>query len=144
MTPIRVEDERWLLLVNPGIAIPTVWAYAKLAESRTRADSAWQSALPLAFPVDSPLHWNQLLSLMENDFQSIMEEAYPSLRDLRLLLLANGAQAAMLSGSGSTVFGVFQSEEPARQAADRLVRQPGWRLWVTRTRVKHELPRAFN
>jgi len=81
---------------------------------------------------------------MENDFQSVMEEAYPSLRDLRLLLLANGAQAAMLSGSGSTVFGVFQSEEPARQAADRLVRQPGWRLWVTRTRVEQELPRVFN
>ena len=142
--PIRVEDERWLILVNPGIAIPTVWAYGKLAESRTRADSAWRSALPIAFPADSPLHWNQLLSLMENDFQSVMEDAYPSLRDLRLLLLAHGAQAAMLSGSGSTVFGVFQSEKPARQAADRLVRQPGWRLWVTRTLVEQELPRAFN
>jgi len=144
VTPIRVEGERWLVLVNPGIAIPTVWAYGKLAESRTGADSAWRSALPISFPADSPLQWNELVSLMENDFRAVMEEAYPSLRDLRLLLLANGAQAAMLSGSGSTVFGVFQSEELARQAADRLERQPGRRVWVTRTRTEQALPRAFN
>jgi 4-diphosphocytidyl-2-C-methyl-D-erythritol kinase len=144
VTPIRVEGERWLVLVNPGIAIPTVWAYGKLAESRRGADSEWRSAVPIAFSADSPLQWNQLLSLMENDFRSVMEEAYPSLRDLRVLLLAHGAQAAMLSGSGSTVFGVFQSEEPARRAADRLERQPGCRVWVTRTRMEQELPRPFN
>jgi len=144
VTPIRVEGERWLVLVNPGIAIPTVWAYDKLAESRRGADSACRSPLPIAFSADAPLQWNQLLGLMENDFRAVMEEAYPSLRDLRLLLLANGAQAAMLSGSGSTVFGVFQSEEPARRAADRLERQPGCRVWVTRTRMEQELPRPFN
>ena len=146
VTPIRVEGERWLVLVNPGIAIPTVWAYDKLAESRrgADADSAWRSAVPIAFSADSPLQWNQLLSLMENDFRAVMEEAYPSLRDLRVLLLAHGAQGAMLSGSGSTVFGVFQSEESARRAADRLERQPGCRVWVTRTRMEPELPRPFN
>jgi len=64
------------------------------------------------------------------------------IRDLRMQLLEHGAQAAMLCGSGSSVFGIFSSEQAARQAADELGRVLGWRAWVTRTSTKHEPPRA--
>jgi 4-diphosphocytidyl-2-C-methyl-D-erythritol kinase len=144
VTPIRIEGQRWLVLVNVGIAISTAWAYGKLAESRSKAVSSAGAQAKLELRADSRLQWDELLNLFENDFQSVMEEAYPSLRDLRLLLLARGAQAAMLCGSGSTVFGVFSSEKTARQAADGLDRGHGWGVWVTRTSMRHEPPRALN
>ena len=77
--------------------------------------------------------WNDLLPAIENDFAPVVEQEYPVLRDIRLLLLERGAQAALLSGSGSTVFGVFSSEGSVRTAAEGLEQRPGWRAWVTRT-----------
>jgi 4-diphosphocytidyl-2C-methyl-D-erythritol kinase len=50
-------------------------------------------------------------------------------------LLDRGAQAAELSGSGSTVVAVFPSKEEAQRAADGLERRADWKVWVTRTRT---------
>ena len=144
VTSLRVEGERWLVLVNPGIAIPTAWAYGKLVESRSRTGASRPLRSVLSSPADFPDSWDQRLNLIENDFQTVMEETFPMIRDLRLQLLGHGAQAAMLCGSGSSVFGIFSSEQAAKQAADGLGCVPGWRVWVTRTSIKHEPPRAVN
>ncbi len=137
VSPLYLEGERWLLLVNPGIAIPTAWAYGKLAAARanrTLAPDRLPHIAPNPVTGEPPLvTWPDLLPLVENDFASVMEAEYPALREIRLLLGARGAEAAMLSGSGSTVFGVFADERSARAAAEGLDRRPGWRAWVTRT-----------
>jgi 4-diphosphocytidyl-2-C-methyl-D-erythritol kinase len=125
------------LLVNPGIAIPTAWAYEKLAA--VRAHQAKASDRPPRLPFSSAagelpvMKWDDLLPLIENDFAPVMEREYPVLREIRQSLGERGAEAAMLSGSGSTVFGVFATERSTRTAAEGLDRRPGWRVWVTRT-----------
>ena len=137
VSPLRLEGERWLLLVNPGIAIPTAWAYGKLAAAR--ADRAQPSERLPRFepnPVTgdpSVVKWPDLLPLVGNDFAPVMESEYPVLQEIRLLLGTRGAEAALLSGSGSTVFGLFADERSARAAAEGLDRRSGWRTWVTRT-----------
>jgi 4-diphosphocytidyl-2-C-methyl-D-erythritol kinase len=140
VSPLRLEEERWLLLVNPGIAISTAWAYEKLAAVRATGRgriSARPHVLRLvtssAAGEPPMVNWKDLVAAIENDFAPVMEQEYPVLRDIRLLLLERDAQAAMLSGSGSTVFGVFSSERSVRTAADGLDQRPGWRVWVTRT-----------
>ena len=137
VSPIQLEGERWLLLVNPGIAIPTAWAYGKLAAARanrTMAPDRRPRFGPNPVTGDPPvMKWEELLPLIENDFAPVMEAEYPVLREIRLLLGARGAEAAMLSGSGSTVFGLFANERSVRAAAEGLDRRPGWRTWVTRT-----------
>ncbi len=137
VSPLRLEGERWLLLVNPGIAIPTAWAYGKLAAVRAnRAEPPVRLPHFESNPVtgDPPLvKWPDLLPLIANDFAPVMEAEYPVLREIRLLLGARGAETALLSGSGSTVFGLFADEQSARVAAEGLDRRPGWRAWVTRT-----------
>lgn len=137
VSPLQLEGDRWLLLVNPGIAIPTAWAYGKLAAARanrTMAPDRLPRFKPNPVTGDPPvMKWEELLPLVENDFASVMEAEYPILREIRLLLGARGAEAAMLSGSGSTVFGVFADERSARAAAEGLDRRSGWRAWVTRT-----------
>ena len=134
----QLDGEGWLVLVNPGIPIATKWAYDKLTASRA---AVWPSPFrpPLLEPATSAtdppvVKWEDLISLMENDFGPVMEREFPVLRDLRLLLLDRGAQAAVLAGSGSTVFGVFPSEVAAKAAVEGLDRRSGWRAWVTRTR----------
>ena len=136
VSPLHLEGERWLLLVNPGIAISTAWAYGKLAAARanrTMAPDRRPRLAPSPVTGDPPvMQWKELLPLIENDFAPVMEAEYPVLREIRLLLGARGAEAAMLSGSGSTVFGLFADERSVRAAAEGLDRRPGWRTWVTR------------
>ena len=144
VTSFRVEGKRWLILVNPGIAISTAWAYGKLVESRSGTGASRPFRSTLSGPADFPHAWDQWLPLIENDFQTVMEGIYPMIRDLRLRLQGYGAQAAMLCGSGSSVFGIFSSEQEAKQAADGLGGVPGWRVWMTRTSTQHEAPRAVN
>lgn len=137
VSPLHLEGDRWLLLVNPGIAIPTAWAYGKLAAARanrTMAPDRLPRFEPSPVTGDPPvMKWEELLPLIENDFAPVMEAEYPVLREIRLLLGARGAEAAMLSGSGATVFGLFANERSVRAAAEGLDRRPGWRAWVTRT-----------
>jgi len=144
VTPLRIDGHRWLVLLNPGITMATSWAYQRLAEVRSIANSPVPDRRSLSLPTNSPIKWDDLLSLVENDFQALAEETHPLLRELRMLLIARGAEAAMLCGSGSTVFGVFSSEQKARQAAEGIDCRPDWRIWVTRTSVKQDPPRVVN
>ena len=52
----------------------------------------------------------------ENDFESIVVPAYPEIGEIKKKLEACGAQFASLSGSGSTVYGIFDDESNAKSA----------------------------
>ena len=144
VTPLRIEGHRWLVLLNPGITIATPWAYERLADVRSIANSNAADRRSLSLSTNSPISWEDILGLVENDFQAVVEETHPVLRELRFLLIACGAEAAMLCGSGSTVVGVFSSEQKARQAAEGIDCRAGWRIWVTRTSVTQGQPRIVN
>jgi 4-diphosphocytidyl-2-C-methyl-D-erythritol kinase len=100
----RLEDaaDYWLVLVDPGISILTAEAYSWL----TLPD---KSNTIEGFRGD----WG-------NDFEVPVFERYPQLAKIKDELIQNGARRAALSGSGSTVFGQFESEESARSAVTAL------------------------
>lgn len=84
---------------------------------------------------------NPLLALVrtgiENDFEEVVFQQHPSLREIkRALLESDGGAAlcAMLSGSGSSLFGLFGSRQGARAAEQRVIDLgTGARTFVTRT-----------
>jgi 4-diphosphocytidyl-2-C-methyl-D-erythritol kinase len=60
---------------------------------------------------------------IENDFEKVVFPQYPELRDIKGALERAGAKYASLSGSGSTVYGIFRSRADAVKAAVRLQKQ---------------------
>jgi 4-diphosphocytidyl-2-C-methyl-D-erythritol kinase len=131
VTPVRIMDSRWVVLVNPGFPIETKWAYQQLSESRTGVVPVSRSHLVLE--TSPELNWKQVLEIAENDFEVPVFKAYPLLRDIKQQLMSQGAEVALLSGSGATVFGVFSTEAGARSAQAFFLNERTFKVFVAET-----------
>lgn len=128
VAPVRIKGQRWVVLVNPGFPVETKWAYQQLSGSRTGVRSI--SEVHAALGNASELAWENLLQLVENDFEAAVFKAHPVLHGIKQKLLGEGAEAALLSGSGATVFGVFHDEISARQAQSCLQAEPHLKVYA--------------
>jgi 4-diphosphocytidyl-2-C-methyl-D-erythritol kinase len=78
---------------------------------------------------------------IENDFEKVVFPEYPELREVKALLLREGACYASLSGSGSTLYGLFETEDQAQAAAKRMS-AAGHAATATRTLTRDEYWKA--
>lgn len=131
VVPVRLIGERWIVLLNPGFPIQTQWAYDRLAATRRGMTALSQGITRLAGKTQ--VDWDEVLPLMENDFEAALAPTHHVLEKMKRALISQGAQVALVSGSGATVFGVFPHEESAVQARDGLKRQHGW--WASAIRA---------
>ena len=109
LSPITKKFEAAILLVIPRLSISTEWAYSQL-KNKLKSDN---SILRFA-----NLMRKDFLSFkfFENDFEKIVIPAYPEIGSIKNKLLDSGAKFASLSGSGSTVFGIFDDNAYAKKA----------------------------
>ena len=94
----------------------------------------------------SRVTWTQLIAAAENDFEAPVFAAYGKLREIKRSLQALGAEIALLSGSGATVFGVFGDEARARLAQAQFASENLMNVFVAPTCSgplgwRYELPR---
>ncbi|MEY4227223.1 MAG: hypothetical protein RL190_1980, partial [Actinomycetota bacterium] len=75
---------------------------------------------PLPDAIRLPGSLDELVALLENDLQAPAEALEPACRALREGMMGAGALAAMVSGSGSAVFGVFPGKQEAERATGML------------------------
>jgi 4-diphosphocytidyl-2-C-methyl-D-erythritol kinase len=129
--PVVVEGVRWVVLVNPGFEVNTTWAYQKLTATRTAVTPL--SALQREIDRQSQVSWTQLVSAAENDFEVPVFAAHGKLREIKRSLQAHGAEIALLSGSGATVFGMFADEARARLAQAQFVSENMTKTFVAPT-----------
>ncbi len=136
VTALTLSGARWIVLVQPGFPIETRWAYERLAASRA-AVAPLPGALH-ALERETAVTWDALIPLMANDFEAAVFPTHPVLADIKRLLLEQGAEAALLSGSGATMFGVFKTQEAAERAVTAVRRGSGRHAYA----VKSGMPDA--
>jgi 4-diphosphocytidyl-2-C-methyl-D-erythritol kinase len=121
---------RAFLLVHPGFGIATAWAYQQLA----RFPGALHGQPGRAQKLISLLRGGDLDAAAAEFYNSLEApalEKYPLLALFQEFLLANGAAATRMSGSGSTTFAVAQNEAAAEKLAEKFKSKFGRRCWVT-------------
>lgn len=123
VTPVQLIGDRWILLVCPDFRVQTKWAFDRVAEVRGRSKGTPRGA---TLGGKTPLRWEDVLPRMENDFEDVLAPVYPGLGEIKRQLLAEGAEAALLSGSGSTVFGIFPTEGQAEGGRVALGERGHW------------------
>jgi 4-diphosphocytidyl-2-C-methyl-D-erythritol kinase len=132
LTPLPDGPEEWLILAFPPFSLSTAAVY-EVFSAPALTDSAAQTNLRGSDSGGGP---------DRNDLEPAAESLRGELRRLRLALSDHGATSARLSGSGSTVFGVFGDAKSARRAFEGLA---GLRkeMMTTMTIVKTVSKAAF-
>jgi 4-diphosphocytidyl-2-C-methyl-D-erythritol kinase len=119
LTELSPLPKMQILLVNPGFETSTAWVYKNLNLRLTKKVDCNKIARLTVRKVAESLH---------NDLETVTADAHPVIHEIEEALLACGALGARMSGSGPTVFGIFETESACRQAADALAPR-GWRLY---------------
>jgi 4-diphosphocytidyl-2-C-methyl-D-erythritol kinase len=128
VTPVGITGSRWVVLVNPGFSVETRWAYQELSSTRTGVRPL--SDRHLALGRERRLSWEQVLEMAENDFETPVFRAHLKLHAIKRALLNQGAEVALLSGSGATVFGVFRGKAEAHRALAHFQTQPDMKVFA--------------
>ena len=100
LTPLNINiSQYYFLLVFPSFQVSTKWAY-----------SFFKKDLPNTFDSDKFRSFQGRLDwkLFENDFENIIKSTYPEVVEIRRIMEMYSSVFVSLSGSGSTMFGVFE------------------------------------
>ncbi len=130
LQPAAIMDDCWIVLANPGFAVSTKWVYENFALTTRgnpyklgRVSRHGGSVLP-----ERGADAGQLF----NDLESVTLPRHPEVGAMKEELLAGGAVAAMMSGSGPTVFGIFHDAKQAVASRDTMLKRHGGQVFLTR------------
>ena len=129
LTPLPSLPQCWVALCKPEFSISTPALFARIDSVRLRCRPDTQGALAALEAGD--------LAGVARRMYNVFEDALPDHRrtrvnDVKNLLIQSGALGASMSGTGPTVFGLFDSEDCAHQARERLL-DLGGEVFLART-----------
>ena len=108
----------WLVIVYPGFPVSTAQVFNKFRSTLTKP--------PVNTSISSSLKSiDKLSGLLVNDLESVTLNRYPKIGLIKERLLHEGAVGGLMTGSGSSVFGVFASKHRAARALRRLRKEEG-------------------
>lgn len=109
-------NHSFLILIYPSIAVNTAWAYGELSKQRKTENGLSYNFEPLKEIIQLPVEkWNGAL---DNDFEKIIFHKHPEIEQIKNELLQQGAVYAAMSGSGSSVFGIFNKKISIKYFSD--------------------------
>lgn len=124
-----------VVMIRPGFGVSTVEAYRWYDEDIRRPRKVADREIPA--------DWPSWASSLRNDLEPPVTRHHPTIARIRQSLVDAGALRAAMTGSGSTVFGLFERPEAARRTALDLAR-PGWTVVWTRTMGRREYRRKIS
>ncbi len=128
----QIEDivDNHLIIVTPNADVSTCKAFGLLAApSLTKSDS--KSILQICRLEAKELNLRQ--SALKNDFENAVFKIEPEIERVKKKLLNLGAKQALLSGSGASVFAIFDGKEVHQSAIDVLKFEETWRVFPVKT-----------
>ncbi len=123
VTPVSLPTGYSLVLINPGVEVSTAEAYRALKRDLTKSPVRY--TLPPCRDVKSLV---EALRMAGNDFEDVLGVSCPELGRIRDILMDSGAQLARLSGSGPTMFGLFEGKPAVER--DKIVSGGNWCLFT--------------
>ncbi len=118
LTLLPPLPQRWLVIVVPGFPISTPWAYQRFDALLPDLPEPKPHAIDRIPPLDTQ-QWPSA-TLFVNDLEQAVLPEYPLIADRKKQLTTLGAEVALMSGSGSAVFGIFKTQEAATHATAAL------------------------
>jgi 4-diphosphocytidyl-2-C-methyl-D-erythritol kinase len=134
-------NEEFLLLVNPGVAVPTREVYAGLPLELTNPGAVIKMPLSLEAAYAAIMRPSEPIPL-RNDLEDPVFARLPLLIEIKQRLKRAGARGVLMSGSGSTIFAIFDSAA-ARSGAEGDLSEAGWWCAPARTLGRKEYLRLM-
>ncbi|HMG33283.1 MAG TPA: 4-(cytidine 5'-diphospho)-2-C-methyl-D-erythritol kinase [Blastocatellia bacterium] len=125
--PIEQCESRDIALVNPGVEVSTAEAYTRLSRLTMH-----RGALTMPFALLAAKGIRELPLRVRNDLEDAVLPAHPEIAEVKRRLLSTGARPALMSGSGATVYGVFDNSVTLKQA---LAEMRGLGFWAEGVRT---------
>lgn len=112
LTALPEIPDCWILVVKPPIAVSTGFVYGnlKVKELTDHPDIDGMTAAIRSQKLDG------VIQRMGNLLETVTIPAYPEIETIKKMMLEHGAENALMSGSGPTVFGIYKDEKTAREA----------------------------
>jgi len=123
LEPLAVAD---LVIVSPPVHVSTAEAYRSLGRGTGEAGGVGKHDLSMPVWADAP-------EVAVNDFQPVVTGGHPEVARALEALRAAGSRLALMSGSGSSCFGLFADRSGAEAAASRVSDRTGWPCVAVRT-----------
>ena len=111
LTPLDWAPDWWIVLVCPDIEVSTAWAYrhSKIPLTKDEKFTKFSS-------IFNRMQSSALSSSLHNDLEGVVFKRHPTLQEIKECLYARDAFYASMSGSGSSIFGLFSEQETAEEA----------------------------
>jgi len=119
---LKMDSPFRLLLVKPNVNVSTAWAYSAFDQLPTLTKKPF--VIKLFCRTLQKQDFLSLANMLPNDLEEAVMREYPAVSEIKHKLVKMGAEAAFMSGSGPTVFGVFRSREKAEKAL--VAMDPHW------------------
>jgi 4-diphosphocytidyl-2-C-methyl-D-erythritol kinase len=124
LTPFSGVKAMSVVLVYPGYAISTAWVFRNYTLRLTKDEKKIRNFAFGNELFDAARH-------LRNDLESVVCAHYPEVGAIKCALMDHGAAGALMSGSGSAVFGLFTDRHTACKAGQAFTRQAGRQVFVT-------------
>ena len=98
-----------ILIINPGIHVSTPWAYSRIIPKKPGKKLS-------SIIADGFKSFSELRGVVTNDFEKVIFEKFPEIGEIKDTLYSSGAEFALMTGSGSTLFGIFPDILKAEKA----------------------------
>lgn len=108
----------WLVILYPDFPVSTRWVYQNFDFKLTKSSDTNNLTMCPGTP-------EEVARALANDLETVALRHYPGIRRAKLRLVEEGAMGALMSGSGSSVFGVFATQESAQRAEAKLRSEKG-------------------